>query len=143
MKFGKTFAAHQIPEWATHYMNYKHLKKIIKALDGHYNYMSETPQDIEKVSEFYNTKLAEYTRRSQRIVHVLGYQAGHVTRQADTADELDEIVSILLEVRAACRNLKWFGELNHKGFVKILKKLDKKLTQLSALANEQMQQHHV
>lgn len=157
MKFGKTFASHQIPEWATHYMNYKHLKKIIKAVDGHFNYNLATPnelaelisqtlsqffyeldRDIERVSEFYNTKLAEYTRRLQRIVHVLGYTDGKVTREADTTDELDEIVSILLELRLAYRNLKWFGELNQKGFVKILKKLDKKLAYIATLANDQL-----
>ncbi len=33
MKFGKTFLTHQIPEWSVCYMNYKHLKKIIKNID--------------------------------------------------------------------------------------------------------------
>ncbi|GEQ68034.1 hypothetical protein JCM33374_g1700 [Metschnikowia sp. JCM 33374] len=161
MKFGKTFSSHQIPEWTTHYMNYKHLKKIIKTIDGHFNYHSFNPlelpelvsstlsqfffeldRDIERVSEFYNTKLAEYTRRSQQIVQVLGYTQGTVTLQADTTDELDEIVSILLELRSAYRNLKWFGELNHKGFVKILKKLDKKLAYITTLANDQLANDH-
>ncbi|OBA23251.1 GDPD-domain-containing protein [Metschnikowia bicuspidata var. bicuspidata NRRL YB-4993] len=161
MKFGKTFASHQIPEWSTYYMNYKHLKKTIKAIDGHYNYHSFTPlelpeiisqtlsqfffeldRDIERVSEFYNSKLAEYTRRSHRIVHVLGYADGQISLLADTTDELDEIVSILLELRSAYRNLKWFGELNHKGFVKILKKLDKKLAYLTTLANDQLRSEH-
>lgn len=138
-------------------MDYKHLKKIIKTIDTFINYHSFLPlelpelissvlsqffftldRDIEKVSNFYNTKYKEYSRRSDRITRVLGYSNGVITIQVDTTDELDEIVSILLELRTIYRNLKWFGELNHKGFVKILKKLDKKLLYLTELANDQL-----
>ncbi|GBL52273.1 Glycerophosphocholine phosphodiesterase [Candidozyma auris] len=157
MKFGKTFLSHQIPEWSVHYMNYKHLKKVIKTIDKFINYHTYSPlelpelistvlsqffyeldRDIERVSEFYNAKYNEYSRRTARIVHVLGYTNGKITHQVDTTDELDEIVSISLELRAIYRNLKWFGELNHKGFIKILKKLDKKLLYLTNLANDQL-----
>ncbi|PVH18400.1 uncharacterized protein CXQ87_001327 [Candidozyma duobushaemuli] len=157
MKFGKTLLSHQIPEWSVHYMNYKHLKKVIKTIDKFINYNSYSPlelpelistvlsqffyeldRDIEKVSEFYDAKYYEYSRRTARIVHVLGYTNGKITHQVDTTDELDEIVSISLELRAIYRNLKWFGELNHKGFIKILKKLDKKLLYLTNLANDQL-----
>lgn len=152
MKFGKTLLLHQIPEWLVHYMNYKHLKKIIKTLDSYINhhlYLLELPElvggvlaqffyeldrDIEKVSAFYSGKCAEYARRTDRLVLVLGYTNGKITLQAETTDELEEIVLISLELRTVFRNLKWFGESNHKGFVKILKKLDKKLVSLEALA---------
>lgn len=157
MKFGKTFVSHQIPEWSTYYMDYKHLKKIIKTIDTFINYHSFLPlelpelissvlsqffftldRDIEKVSNFYNVKFQEYSRRTERITHVLGYSNGKITLQVDTTDELDEVVSILLELRTIYRNLKWFGELNHKGFIKILKKLDKKLLYLTQLATDQL-----
>lgn len=140
-------------------MNYKHLKKVIKTIDTFINYHSfnalelpelissvlsqfffELDRDIEKVSEFFNSKFSEYQRRSARIIHVVGYANGKITHQVDTTDELDEIVSILLELRTIYRNLKWFGDLNHKGFIKILKKLDKKLLYLTTLANDQL--HH-
>lgn len=157
MKFGKTFVSHQIPEWSTYYMDYKHLKKIIKTIDTRINYHSFLPlelpklissvlsqffftldRDIEKVLDFYNVKFSEYSRRTDRITHVLVYVNGAISLQVDTTDELDEVVSILLELRTIYRNLKWFGELNHKGFIKILKKLDKKLLYLTQLANEQL-----
>lgn len=156
MKFGKTLILHQIPEWLVHYINYKHLKKVIKSIDI-VNYQTENPlvlpehvlgvlsqffydldRDIERVSEFYDTKFHEYQRRTARIVHVLGYSGGKITHQVDTTDELDEIVQILLEIRAVQRNLKWFGELNHKGFIKILKKLDKKLHYVATVANDHL-----
>ncbi|ODV78687.1 GDPD-domain-containing protein [Suhomyces tanzawaensis NRRL Y-17324] len=144
MKFGKTLLNHQIPEWSIFYMNYKHLKKIIKTIDAVFDatidtnasevissvlstFFFELDRDIEKVNEFYNNKFKEYNRRLDRLIQVLGYSNSTINHQIESNEELDEIISILLELRSIFRNLKWFGELNHKGFVKILKKLDKKL----------------
>ncbi|QLQ81511.1 hypothetical protein HG537_0F02720 [Torulaspora globosa] len=45
----------------------------------------------------------------------------------DVADSLEEVLSMLLELRSHFRNLKWYGELNKRAFIKILKKLDKKV----------------
>lgn len=38
----------------------------------------------------------------------------------------------LLELRTLLRNLQWFGEINRRGFVKITKKLDKKVPDITA-----------
>ena len=37
----------------------------------------------------------------------------------------------LLDLRTLLRNLQWFGEINRRGFVKITKKLDKKVPQIT------------
>ena len=42
-------------------------------------------------------------------------------------DEVEDLVSALLELRGHLRNLQWYGEVNRRGFVKITKKLDKKV----------------
>jgi glycerophosphodiester phosphodiesterase len=42
-------------------------------------------------------------------------------------NEIDELMGALLELRGQLRNLQSFGELNRRGFVKITKKLDKKV----------------
>ncbi|KAI8871276.1 hypothetical protein GQ42DRAFT_168498 [Ramicandelaber brevisporus] len=34
MKFGKTILSQLVPEWASHYVNYKHLKKVMKGLES-------------------------------------------------------------------------------------------------------------
>jgi len=154
MKFGKTLLSHQIPEWSIYYMNYKHLKKIIKSIDEASDFEDdkiadlisntlsefffELDRDIEKVDEFYNNKYKEYERRLSKIVSVLGFSDNKITRQIESNDDLDEIISILLELRTIYRNLKWFGELNHKGFFKILKKLDKKLLYLQKSYNNRL-----
>lgn len=46
MKFGKTYLSHQIPEWSIYYMNYKHLKKIIKSIDP----VKEEENEIDEAS---------------------------------------------------------------------------------------------
>lgn len=42
-------------------------------------------------------------------------------------DEIEEVMGALLELRGQLRNLQWFGEINRRGFVKITKKIDKKV----------------
>lgn len=45
-------------------------------------------------------------------------------------DEIEEVMGALLELRTLLRNLQWFGEINRRGFVKITKKLDKKVPEI-------------
>ena len=42
-------------------------------------------------------------------------------------DEVEDLMGALLEIRGQLRKLQWYGEVNRRGFVKITKKLDKKL----------------
>jgi glycerophosphodiester phosphodiesterase len=46
--------------------------------------------------------------------------------------ETEELLAALLELRGQFRNLQWYGEVNRRGFIKITKKLDKKLPNISA-----------
>lgn len=43
-------------------------------------------------------------------------------------DEIEELMGALLELRGQLRKLQWFGEVNRRGFLKITKKLDKKVS---------------
>jgi glycerophosphodiester phosphodiesterase len=54
---------------------------------------------------------------------------GKSARLSDGFDreELDELVGALLELRGQVRKLQWYGDVNRRGFIKITKKLDKKL----------------
>lgn len=50
--------------------------------------------------------------------------------------ESEELMNALLELRNQLRNLQWFGEINRRGFVKITKKLGKKVPQAAATKDQ-------
>lgn len=105
------------------------------------NFFFDLDRNIEKVDEFYNKQFTEYQRRLRKISNVLIKNSEENSKSTNNSknnnsksynfqfenDEKNEIISILLELRNSIRNLKWFGELNKRGFRKILKKLDKKI----------------
>ncbi|PKS09766.1 hypothetical protein jhhlp_004387 [Lomentospora prolificans] len=134
MKFGKNLPRNQVPEWAAFYINYKGLKKLVKAAstaaqNGESVDLAEfffvLDRNLEDVDSFYNKKLADALRR----LNLLHERYGNVPEVVSTldADEIEELIGALLELRHQLRNLQWFGEINRKGFVKITKKLDKKV----------------
>ena len=79
------------------------------------------------MDHFYNKKYGDAIRRLKLLHDRYG-------RSLDTAngieeDEKEDLMGALLELRGQLRKLKWYGETNRQGFVKITKKLDKKLGQ--------------
>ncbi|EON99373.1 putative glycerophosphodiester phosphodiesterase gde1 protein [Phaeoacremonium minimum UCRPA7] len=133
MKFGRNLPRNQVPEWASAYINYKGLKKLIKAAaatakSGEKVDLAEfffaLDRNLEDVDTFYNKKFSDACRRLRLLQDRYG-------RTPDVAhldqDEIEELMGALLELRSQFRNLQWFGEINRRGFVKITKKLDKKV----------------
>lgn len=148
MKFGHNLPRNQVPEWASSYIDYKGLKKLIKqasvavkeGVEPNLAGKSIIPQtnqadsaatafffsldrNLEVVDAFYNKKYSEFSRRL-RLLH------GRYGRHAQGTDGLDkdevqDIMAALLELRSQLRQLQWYGEVNRRGFVKITKKLDK------------------
>ncbi|KAK1761443.1 Glycerophosphodiester phosphodiesterase GDE1 [Echria macrotheca] len=82
-------------------------------------------RNLEDVDSFYNKKFADACRRLKVLQDRYG-QSPDVTANLDE-DEIEELMGALLELRSQLRNLQWFGEINRRGFVKITKKLDKKV----------------
>lgn len=87
-------------------------------------------RNLEDVDSFYNKKYAEACRR----VSLLQDRYGRIPDVVATLDEdeVEEVMGALLELRTLLRNLQWFGEINRRGFVKITKKLDKKVPGIAA-----------
>ncbi|KAF2833303.1 glycerophosphodiester phosphodiesterase GDE1 [Ophiobolus disseminans] len=134
MKFGHNLPRNQVPEWAASYINYKGLKKLIKtaaeaAKDGSAPDLAEfffsLDRNLEDVDSFYNKKYAECARRL-RLLHGRYGRAAQPPEGIDK-DEVQDLIGALLELRGQLRNLQWYGEVNRRGFIKITKKLDKKV----------------
>lgn len=135
MKFGHTLLAHQVPEWQAHYMDYKKLKQIIKKINIQQSegaddelvkadqafFLYKLDENVNKVDSFYCKKFIDYEARMKRITSVIPINISSINEE-----EVEDIISVILELRNSIRNLKWFAELNKRGFVKMLKKLDKK-----------------
>ncbi|KAH6885796.1 Glycerophosphoryl diester phosphodiesterase family-domain-containing protein [Thelonectria olida] len=134
MKFGRNLPRNQVPEWAASYINYKGLKKLVKAAaikarNGETvdpaEFFFALDRNLEDVDSFYNKKLADACRRLNLLYNRYG-RAPDIVATLDQ-DEVEEVMGALLELRSQLRNLQWFGEINRRGFVKITKKLDKKV----------------
>lgn len=90
-------------------------------------------RNLENVDSFHNDKLADARQRLSR----LRGQYGNVPETSRAPffldkDETEELIGALIDLRQTFRNLQWFGEINRKGFVKITKKLDKKVPSSTA-----------
>ena len=84
-------------------------------------------RDLEDVDAFYNKKHADAARRLKLLQDRYGRSLD--TESVLDQDEMEDLMGALLELRGQLRNLQWYGEVNRRGFVKITKKLDKKLGQ--------------
>ena len=86
-------------------------------------------RNLEDVDSFYNKKYADAARRLKLLQDRYGRSL-----DADNSidkDEVEDLMGALLELRGQLRKLQWYGEVNRRGFVKITKKLDKKIDQSS------------
>ncbi|PBP25726.1 glycerophosphoryl diester phosphodiesterase [Diplocarpon rosae] len=134
MKFGRHLLRTQLPEWSAFYINYKGLKKLIKAAVATVKagtdpdlaeFFFTLDRNLEDVDEFYNKKFADATRRLTLLQERYGSSKGAL----ETLDlnDIEELRGALLELRDQLRKVQWFGDLNRRGFIKITKKLDKKI----------------
>ncbi|KAI0907235.1 Glycerophosphoryl diester phosphodiesterase family-domain-containing protein [Ustulina deusta] len=144
MKFGRSLPRNQVPEWASAYINYKGLKRLIKAEAKTAEagkevdiaeFLFALDRNLEDVDSFYNKKFVEAHRRLKLLQDRYGRGLDVVAELDD--QESEELMNALLELRSQLRNLQWFGEINRRGFVKITKKLDKKVPQAITKTRDQ------
>ncbi|PNS14692.1 Glycerophosphodiester phosphodiesterase GDE1 [Sphaceloma murrayae] len=139
MKFGQNLTRNQVPEWFSSYINYKGLKKLIKSAKAEEDaeggadlaeFFYALDRNLEDVDFFYNKKYGEFSRRLRLLYDRYG-QTTKIQEEMDK-EELEDLMGALLELRSQYRKLQWYGEVNRRGFVKITKKLDKKIAASSA-----------
>ena len=78
------------------------------------------------MDQFYNQKFNDAARRLKALQNPHGSSLQAESLALGT-DDVADLLGALLELRNALRKLQWFGEVNRRGFVKITKKLDKKV----------------
>ncbi|KAM5476216.1 Glycerophosphocholine phosphodiesterase [Microsporum audouinii] len=118
MKFGRNLPRNMVPEWSSSYIKYKALKKLIKSavnakkagndpdLAGFFYTLD---RNLEDVDSFYNKKFSDCSRRLKLLEDRFGHPTASLP-QLDSEDT-EDLLAALLELR----------------FIKITKKLDKKL----------------
>ncbi|KAH8705135.1 putative glycerophosphocholine phosphodiesterase Gde1 [Talaromyces proteolyticus] len=134
MKFGRNLPRNVVPEWSSSYINYKALKKLIKSAAEDrkarkdadlVGFFYSLDRNLEDVDHFYNKKLSDFTRRLKLLEDRFGHSMA--TGQRLDAEDAGDLMAALLELRGQLRKLQWYGEVNRRGFIKITKKLDKKV----------------
>lgn len=87
-------------------------------------------RNLEDVDHFYNKKYQDFSRRLKLLED--RYSPSLQAAAQLEEDEREDLLAALLELRAQLRNLQWYGEVNRRGFIKITKKLDKRIPQAHA-----------
>ena len=88
-------------------------------------FMFSLDRNLEDVNDFYNRKFADSSRRVKLLSDRYGTSAEAINML--DRNEFEELMGALLDLRGELRKLQWFGEVNRRGFLKITKKLDKKV----------------
>ncbi|KAJ3159222.1 Glycerophosphocholine phosphodiesterase [Geranomyces michiganensis] len=142
MKFGRTLGQYQNPEWASQYLAYKSLKRLIKQIkrvqgqqgngagppagsatsaDMRAAFVKMVDQEAAKVNSFFLTQRGITQRRLKSSQDRLERPG------ARTYAEDEDLVDTINEIRVYLYLVLRFVEMNKTGFRKILKKFDKKL----------------
>lgn len=82
-------------------------------------------RNVEEVDGFYNNRNGDANRRLRLLQ--ARYPSPDDGKLSMVKDEAEDLMNALLELRAQLRKLQWFAEVNRRGFIKITKKLDKKV----------------
>ncbi|CCG84294.1 protein of unknown function [Taphrina deformans PYCC 5710] len=144
MKFGKNLENNKVPEFSSHYIDYKGLKKVIKQIrhveppDGagrQDEFMRQLDENVTDIDNFYNVRSADVTKRLRMLEsrYHIGPES-ELLRLDLPSDEWEELVTAMLDLRASLQKLLWFAEVNKQGIIKILKKLEKKTDVVAKIA---------
>lgn len=86
-------------------------------------------RNLEDVDCFYNKKYDDAARRLKLLQDRYGKPSDFPN--GIERDEMEDLMGALLELRSHLRKLQWYGEVNRRGFIKITKKLDKKVPRMA------------
>lgn len=118
---------HEIyPPWKDYYLNYNHLKKLLKEgviLQNNWvekdeqNFVSALDSDLEKVYTFQHSKFDEFNSELNKLQLL--------TELPLQKFDVDKFSTALDEILTFAQELEHFQRLNYTGFTKIVKKHDR------------------
>lgn len=152
MRFGKTLQSSEYQPWQDKYLDYSKLKSMLREdeyglSDGSWNDDDETKfsdeifnVQLEKVAAFHETKFRELRERVDAAFEKLkevappkdegastqDQKAPAAPRSDSTTQRLKELEAELDEITNEINQLKRYSNLNYTGFLKIVKKHDRK-----------------
>lgn len=152
MRFGKTLQSSEYQPWQDKYLDYSKLKSMLREdeyglSDGSWNDDDETKfsdeifnVQLEKVAAFHETKFRELRERVDAAFEKLKEVAPPKDEGASTEEQkapaaprsdsatqrLKELEAELDEITNEINQLKRYSNLNYTGFLKIVKKHDRK-----------------
>lgn len=152
MRFGKTLQSSEYQPWQDKYLDYSKLKSMLREdeyglSDGSWNDDDETKfsdeifnVQLEKVAAFHETKFRELRERVdaafEKLKDVAPPKVEGVSTQEQKApaaprsdsetQRLKELEAELDEITNEINQLKRYSNLNYTGFLKIVKKHDRK-----------------
>lgn len=152
MRFGKTLQSSEYQPWQDKYLDYSKLKSMLREdeyglSDGSWNDDDETKfsdeifnVQLEKVAAFHETKFRELRERVDAAFEKLKevappkdegestqeQKAPAAPRSDSTTQRLKELEAELDEITNEINQLKRYSNLNYTGFLKIVKKHDRK-----------------
>jgi SPX domain protein involved in polyphosphate accumulation len=128
MKYGKCLRKEQIPQFQRYYLDYKMLKRQLKGLttadenleNASNQFMKAVHGELEKVNRFSTDKVSELRNTLLKSSETLfGRSVETLSVLSDLEERADEFGNDLV-------NVETFVMQNFTGFVKIMKKHDKK-----------------
>ncbi|CDR37917.1 CYFA0S01e19174g1_1 [Cyberlindnera fabianii] len=145
MKFGKYLESRQLelPEYVGHFINYKALKKLIKALavpqgsatvvdverllqENKASFFFRLERELEKVNAFYLEKEADLKVRLDILVRKKNDAIAKQRLGSKTSIAYIKLYDGFKRFSRDLERLEQFVELNQTGFSKVLKKWDKR-----------------
>ena len=119
MKFGKRLAAQIVQEWASHYVDYKLLKKRIKSQPICFDvFVSLLQTELDKVNLFYAAKSQEFMEALDELTGVHGGTHKH--------EYTDEQKAKFRDFCSKLNRFRAYIVLNYMAVIKIVKKWNKR-----------------
>ncbi|KAJ1296766.1 hypothetical protein BS78_01G327300 [Paspalum vaginatum] len=137
MKFGKRLKKQieeSLPEWRSHFLNYKELKRRVNAVVSSSSTTSEAAADflallhaeVDKINAFFLEQEEEFVIRQRELQERIRSASASAPAPAPDHAELARVRREVVDFHGEMVLLLNYSSVNYTGLAKILKKFDKR-----------------